>query len=246
MTIKTSYGKKKEGLNQFVIIAPHGAGDDLKTGILASRLAKILNSFLVVNNVFFKPSNKRAKEIPKRVEDFNKLRWGRISNRYFWKKKKKEMKEFYDDISLYCDRAKEYSKIDKAVAIYIHGMNKTDKNIIDIGCGLKNISGTATLLGSFKHKKSGINSGDVTLQIKKLKDFKKLLSKGIYQNSKLNVTIGRIHAGWSGHGAIQFHKKLDRDDTAFQLEFGKMLRGSDDAINYCVNYLSKILKQIFK
>ena len=42
MFIETSYGIKKKGESMFIIVAPHAAGDDIRTGALALNITKQL------------------------------------------------------------------------------------------------------------------------------------------------------------------------------------------------------------
>ena len=100
---------------------------------------------------FIKPKNSNSKKHPEKIEDFNKLRWSRYNNKYIWKKKKPEMRDFFSDIDNFCNQAKKYSKEKKAVAIYIHGV-KTTKIAIDLGAGLKRHNLGNKLFGTKKHK----------------------------------------------------------------------------------------------
>ncbi len=243
MSIKTSYGRKRDGNNRFIIIAPHGAKDDLKTGIIASRLAKKLSGFLVLNNVYFKSTNRLAKRHPERVEDFNKLRWGIISRRYFWGRKKPPMRTFFSDIEKYCNWVKEV-KGKKAVAIYIHGLAE-EKNLIDVGCGVKNFFNSNLLLGAKKNKKSGPSSGKITLKIGYLKRLKKNLEENNLHNEPVVVTTGRIHPGWSRQSGVQFHKHDGRNDYALQLEISRALRKDNESINFTVEIIANALKKVF-
>ncbi|MBU2542726.1 hypothetical protein KJ785_04160 [Patescibacteria group bacterium] len=241
----TTYGNKAEGNSRFVIIAPHGAGDDLKTGIIAYRLAKKLNAFLVINNKFIKPNNKRAKDNPDQVEDFNKLRWSYPRSKYLWKKKRPEMKTFFEDIDFFCKQAKEFSPDKKAVAIYIHGI-KSEKVGIDIGAGLKKHNDSASkVFGTKKHKDMRDNTGRVTMKIGTLKKIKKQLTEKIKEDSGLNIAVGNRYSGWSKQSAIQFHKLESRDDYALQFEISHLFRQDDEKINYIVNLLGEVLDNNF-
>lgn len=239
---RTRYGLKKRGESQFVVIAPHAAGDDLKTGLLARRLAKKLNAFLVINNKFFKPTNSKAKIKPEFVEDFNKLGWGFKSKKYFWWNKKRPMRAFYSRIAKYCDLAKEHSQEKRAVAIYLHGTKEAHIGL-DLGVGLK--------LHKDKNKFEGSSSshyycsGVPTIKIGQAKKLKFLLEASLRERYGLQVAIGRHFPAWSKRIGIQFHKNCGRDDYAVQLEISKILRLHKNDRLYLANLLSQAFKQIF-
>lgn len=239
--IITNYGKKRLRTSRFVVVAPHGAGDDLKTGILAVRLARALNGSYVINNKYKKPENKNNKN-PDYVEDFNRLRWAFIKKRFLWAKKKPAMKEFYFDIAQICDKIKE--RIDKkAVVLYIHGMQNEQVGI-DIGTGVR-FQGKR-LFGSGYHINTGFNSGEPTLKISKTKKIISLLKNEFLKKYNLKITTGEAYSGWSKWSGIQFHKHQGRNDYAIQIEVNEFLRSNDEKINYTVNLLTKTLTQVFK
>ena len=53
--IITNYGQKKKGLSNFVIVAPHAAGDDIGTKEIAKEISNQLNAFVVINKKYIKP-----------------------------------------------------------------------------------------------------------------------------------------------------------------------------------------------
>ncbi len=241
----TTYGKKNEGFSRFIIIAPHGAGDDLKTGVITHRLAKKLNGFLIINNKFIKPENRHAIEKPEQTEDFNKLRWSYTRNKYLWGRKRPEMKEFFTDIDNFCNQARKFSPDDKAVAIYIHGI-KSENIGIDIGAGLKKHNDSINkVFGTKKHKEVRDNTGKVTVQISTLKKIKKQLAEKFKKDFGLDISVGNHYSGWSKQSAIQFHKLEGRDDYALQFEISHLFRQDNDRINYIVELLSETLKNNF-
>ncbi len=239
MLEKTTYGKKRARNGRFVLVAPHGAGDDLKTGIIAVRLAKVLKSTYIVNNKYKKNSNDNIID-DEFVEDFNRLRWGRIKNKYLWARKKPAMKEFYSDIEKKCEDIKKNNK--KPVVVYLHAM-KNDEVGIDIGVGLKFKKNR--LFGAHNHFDFNFNTGEVTLKIGKAKRLKKFLESSLTKDRGLDVTIGEVYSGWSRRSAIQFHKNGLRNDYAMQLEINQYLRKDDVNINYLVDLLSRALINIF-
>ncbi|OGY41156.1 MAG: hypothetical protein A2Y67_00990 [Candidatus Buchananbacteria bacterium RBG_13_39_9] len=239
---RTKYGFKKKGQSPFVIIAPHAAGDDLKTGLIARRLAKKLNAFLVINNKFFKSTNSKAKTKPEFVQDFNKLGWGYKNRKYFWWNKKRPMRAFYSRIAKYCDLAKSYSREKKAVAIYLHGTKENEIGI-DIGVGIKTKKFNDKFIKS--SESNYFCSGVPTIEIDQAKELKKLLQSELLKKYGLKVGIGCHFPAWSKRIAVQFHKNCGRDDYAIQLEINKTLRQNKKDRLYLAYLLSEVLKQIF-
>ena len=242
---ETDYGKKSIGESRFVIIAPHAAGDDLKTGVIASRLAKKLNGFLIINNKFVKPSNSKNAKNPQIVEDFNKLRWSYTKSKYLWKRKKPEMKVFFKDIEYFCEQARNFSEDKKTLAIYIHGIHSEDI-AVDIGAGLKKHNSSINkVFGTKKHREVKDNTGKVTIKISVLKKIKKRLSNKIKKDFGLDIAVGSHYSGWSKQSAIQFHKLEGRDDYALQFEISHLFRQDNDKINYIVSLLAETLENNF-
>ncbi|MCX6740014.1 MAG: hypothetical protein NTZ49_02175 [Candidatus Parcubacteria bacterium] len=238
----TRYGLKKEGESRFVIIAPHASGDDLKTGTIAKRLARKLSAFLVINNKYYKPQNVKAKINTDFVEDFNKLTWSNKHNKYLWKKKKRAMKLFFRDIAAFCDQAQIYSKENKAVAVYIHGM-KEEKIGIDIGAGIHTWRNKNKLLQHRKYRDNN-NSGLITVKMGQLKQFKKLLEEGLKSKFNLPVNIGYKYIGWSKSSAHQFHNHGNRNDYALQIEINNLLREKENR-RFLTNLINRSLKRVF-
>ena len=134
--VKTNYGFRKQGSSNFVIVAPHAAGDDLKTKEIAEQICKELNASIVVNKKYRKPSKSRVTK-PRYIEDFNKLPWSNKKQAYDWNKRHLHMKEFYNHINKYAKNARKQGN-GRAIIIYIHGMRNNNQEIgIDIGCGAR-------------------------------------------------------------------------------------------------------------
>ena len=235
--IITDYGFKQEGQTKFIIIAPHAAGDDWKTKRASIQIAKKLNSYLIVNNIFFKPTNPKAVKYPDLAEDFNQLRWGHTKNKYLWATKKPAMKKFYQDVQAFCREIKEKDEI--PVAVYIHGI-KSQKIGVDIGVGIK-AKNEKRLLS--KDKNNNINSGLITIKISHLKKLKGELNKEL-NPLNLRVSVGDRHIGWSKRSAIQFHKHGKRNDFAVQLELNRFLRRKKN-IELTSKIISKAIKIAF-
>lgn len=238
--IETVYGYKKLGTSHFVIVAPHGAGDDLGSPIIASRLAFKLKASLVVNTKFKKPANKKAVN-PNFVEDFNKLFWSNKIKGYKWLDRKPAMKQFYTDISDYCTQATKKTN-DKPTVVYIHSFRSNTIGI-DIGIGAKKDKKTAKLEGTKKHPEKKLNQGEVSLKISTAKKIRLDLEKNLNTCYNLQSTIGHGYAGWSRQSAIQYHRHPPQDEYAIQFEINQVLRSDLKNIKYTVNLLSEILKK---
>ena len=239
--IKTGYGYKIKGQSPFVIIAPHAGGDDLKSGLIAKKIAKKLNGFLVVNKNFIKPSNTHADKNSSYALDFNKLCWCAKKGKYLWKKRP-SLKLFFQDIADYCDQAKKHSRENKAIAVYIHSLR--DKNIgIDLGVGLKSIKDKNNRF-IFSFKDNSQNSGIATIKLNQIKKIKKLFEKNL-SSRQLLVSVGKVHSGWSKSSAIQFHKHEGRKDYALQIEISKSLRDTQENRCYTSNLTADILQTVF-
>lgn len=240
--ILTNYGIKNPGCSKFVIIAPHAGGDDLKTGLIAKKIAEKLNGFLIVNRNYIKPKNSQSKNKPEKTADFNELRWSQNLNKYIWEEKHNDMLLFFDDIKNYCEEAKKFDSENKAIAIYIHGIH-SDKIGIDIGAGMrKHNTCSNKIFGSKKHKEIGENTGTITLKINIIKQLKKELDEKIKEKYDLKATVGESYSGWSKQSAIQFHKHEGRDDYAIQFEISHLLRQKNN-LNYTAEILANVLKK---
>jgi len=239
----TKYGEKSAGKSEFVVVASHAAGDDMKTAIVARKLAEKLKASLIINKKYFKPSNSRADKIPERVEDFNDLTWSTKRGKYVWRRKQPDMKLFYNDLDTLCEKARKYSPKNKATAIHIHGIYSKDVGI-DIGVGVKKFNHGNKVFGSIFHKESGGNTGAITLKISLAKKIKKELNKNLKKDHDLTATLGESYSGWSRQSAIQFHKHSGRDDYAIQFEINHTLRSNKESRNYTVNLLAETLTKI--
>lgn len=241
--IYTSYGYKQPGKSPFVIIAPHASGDDLKTATITRRLAERLDAFSVINRRFFKKTNYKAKDKPEFIEDFNQLYWSFLKNQYLWRSKKVAMKEFYSDISKYCNQARKFTKDkdNKVLAIYIHGI-KDDDIAIDLGVGVKAKGTQNKFIDSFKIGEK--NSGKATLKIGYLKKIRKQLNQATREVFDLPTTVGKKHIGWSKKSAIQFHKHEGRNDYSVQLEINPLLRQKNNR-EFLVKLLAETFNSVF-
>jgi len=236
----TNYGYKRPGEGRFVVVAPHAAGDDLKSGFIARALARRLRAACVVNDKYFKPTNSRAKDAPEFVEDFNRLSRGRKSNRYLWKRKKPAMKEFFDDVRQFCREVKKMTPGKKAVVIYIHGMPDNGVDI-DLGVGLHAKKNKARFLGSKKNDYDC--TGVLTVRFKQLKELRRLIIGGLPAGIVLG--IGQRHRAWSRLTAVQFHKHAPRNNFAMQIEFSRRLRFDKINRKCIIKLLANGFKNVF-
>ena len=237
----TNYGYKRPAISgRFVVVAPHAAGDDLKSAFIARRLARRLGAACVINDKYFKPTNKRATHESEFVEDFNRLSRGRKSNYYLWRRKKPAMKDFFDDIREYCRAVKKLTPGKKPVVIYVHGMPDNGVDI-DIGVGLHAKKNKGRFVGSRKSDYSC--SGVLTVRFKQLKELRRLLLAKLPADVALG--IGQRHRAWSRLTAVQFHKHAPRNDFAMQIEFSRRLRFDKVKRKCIIRLLATSLKNIF-
>lgn len=231
--ISTNYGSKKAGSSPFVIVAPHAAGDDLKTGYIARQLAESLNGFALINTVYKKPSNTKAR--PENTEDFNQLSWWAAKQKYLWfrpKRRHKDMRHFFRDLKEYCDEARKFRPDKKAVCIHIHGMKPCEYGI-DLGVGIPD-----------ETKKTEKNTGINTLEMTLVKNLQAELEKILFENYQLKVSIGK-YSGISRQSAIQFHVHDQYNDHAVQIEISSFFRMEKEKIDFIIQTLSKTLSKIF-
>ncbi len=247
-----TYATADEG-SRFVIVAPHAAGDDKKTGDIADKVAELVKGAVVINDKFVKPSNSNARADGKDVEDFNKLSWN--GRRYVWDDKKPQMKKFYDTIEDYVVDAREHSSDGKATIVYIHGMRDGVDGVgIDIGYGVKHYRGK--LKSAKSHPRSGDNTGVRRASYKDIKilkdrlrgrmyDRRPIFKIGIAQARRYHVCNGRTRrkdfAAWSSQNGIQFHR--GSSDASFQLEICEELRKTP---NYIAGVIAEALKKAYR
>jgi len=218
--VRTEYGFHQEGSSHFVIVAPHAAGDDLRTKEVTQHLARKLNASVVVNERFIKPRNSAAAQRPEDVEDFNKLSWA--NERYNWSGKKPEMKSFYDHVQEMARRARGRGG-GRAIVIYVHGMQDNEAKVgIDIGAGAKYhgivIHGA---VGSNPHPDAGTNTGVVRANRTDIEKIKAKLDEGLRPH-ELTADVGRFQPAWSRQNGVQFH--AGTPDHSIQLEIASHLR----------------------
>lgn len=242
--MNTNYGTRKKRNSKFIVVAPHAAGDDLRTKELAEQIAEQLNASLVVNEKYLKPSNSRAGTHP-HVEDFNKLSWSSQRQEYSWTSKHPHMKEFYDHIREFAEVARQHGD-GRAIIVYIHGMSDNNQNIgVDIGFGAKYHQGR--LKGTHgtrdKHPESGSNAGVIRAKREDVEELKGTLEQRLSQDHHLRVGIGDRYAAWSRQDGIQYH--AGSPDHSFQLEISSLLRQPRN-IGYISKLIANALKEVYK
>ncbi len=237
---RTPYGFREEGRTHFVIVAPHAAGDDLRTGEVARHLARQLNGSLIVNDQFIKPRNSAAGQRPANVEDFNQLPW--TPRGYDWSRKKASMRKFYDHIKEMAARARRHGQ-GRAVIIYVHGMQDNPDGVgIDIGAGAKYHRGVIRgAVGSNPHPDAGDNTGVVRANRRDIQKLKGKLDAGL-RPQRLTADVGRYQPAWSRRNGAQFH--AGTPDHAIQLELSSALRSEGNAAETAA-LMAKALKETY-
>tara|TARA_Y100000310_G_scaffold342895_1_gene448114 strand:- start:3342 stop:4067 length:726 start_codon:yes stop_codon:yes gene_type:complete len=235
---KTSFGYKSKGNSKYVIVAPHAAGDDLKSGEISQEIANLLNSSLVVNDSHVKPTNAsnnvRSESQRKPVCDFNNIPRGNIF-------RIDAMSDFYKHINEFSIEArknssKQHDHKEHAVVVYIHSM-KDEEIGVDIGIGAKYHQNT--LKSAKSHPQGGRNSG----VIRTSRILAQELRRSLRENLDMDVTIGRRFAAWSRENGIQFHK--GSPDHSIQLEISHKLR-QDENYKETANQIAKALQSSYE
>lgn len=236
--METGYGYKVEGSSKFVIVAPHAAGNDKNTDKIAGLIAQRLDAFLVINTRFRKKT-----KVKKNEEDFNKLSWN--GNQYNWGGKQGEMKKFFDDIKTFSESARNKSRDNKAVIIYIHGLRNTEDIGIDVGVGMKEDGITGELrgaTGSNRHPDARKNTGEKRVEKETIIKLRKKLNQ-MLEARNLRATIGAKKAAWSRQNAVQFHANTTDDSMQFEIVYA--LRKNDRNIEFTSNILAEALQEVY-
>jgi hypothetical protein len=239
---RTNFGKKEKGNSRFVIVAPHAAGDDLRTAELAEEIGRLINGSVIINEIYVQRTSARSYQNPY-VEDFNFLPWSDERQAYQWDKRHPDMKEFYENIKEYAEAARQYGN-GRAVIVYIHGMDDDGKNLgIDIGFGAKyyhsKLKGT---IGEDRHPDVQDNVGEMRARPEDMEKLKAILSEKLNRDYSINVGIGERYAAWSRNNGVQFH--LGSTDYSFQLEISQFLR-NPKRIKYTAQIIADALKEVF-
>ncbi|MFB6075734.1 MAG: hypothetical protein ABEK17_01180 [Candidatus Aenigmatarchaeota archaeon] len=217
----TSYGIKGTGSSQFVIVAPHAAGDDIRTKEMALNISKYLDAFTVINEKYIKDTNSNSEDNPDRVEDFNKLEYSVNKSKYVWENKNSHMKEFYEHIEEFCSNARKLGN-GKSITIFIHGMKDNEMGIgVDIGFGAKYQKNTTV-----ESKKC---IGQPRTNLEDIEKIKETLGKKLLEYYGLKVSISKFYAAQSIENGIQHH--INFPGNSLQLEISYSLRKPNNISN---------------
>jgi hypothetical protein len=237
---RTNYGIREKGNSKFVFVAPHAAGDDLRTKELAEEIARLLDASVVINEMYAQKTSTHSYQNPY-IEDFNNLPWSDAQQIYLWDKRCPEMKEFYEHIKEYAEDARKYGN-GRAIIIYIHGMDDDGTNLgIDIGFGAKYLDGK--LHGAREHPDAQNNYGEIRAEPEDIEKLRALLADKLKVDYSINVGIGKRYAAWSRHNGIQYH--FGTPDYSFQLEVSQFLR-KPQRIKYSAQLIANALKVVYK
>jgi len=215
--IETNFGYIINGIIEprkinFILVAPHAAGDDRQTDPITAALARELNCHALVNNKFKKQGNKHIED-SNFVEDFNRPSWNAEEKIYEWDEKKREMHEFYRQLSQLIKQIKQINPL-QPVSLFIHGMKENSVEV-DLGCGARYHNGN--LIGTTKHPQAGKNTGIITLELEKVILIKhELIALGI------SATIGQYEAAWRRNNGVQLCAGLNC--RALQIELSGEFR----------------------
>ena len=201
MKTKTSYGWKKEGESKFVIVAPHGAGDDELTDIVAEEIAKIMDATVVVNTRYRRESCD-LNDISDLADDEKK-------------------REFFKDVGDYAKEvrghsAKEHDGKEHAIVVYIHGMKGRGDKGIDIGIGAKWNKRKKKYQGAKYHPDSGKKKGKVRANIGMTREMRVKMDKKLKAEKGKRAWMGKVYAAWDEKNGIQYH--AGTGDYSMQIE----------------------------
>ena len=237
---RTNYGKREKGNSKFVIVAPHAAGDDLKTQELTEEIGRLLNASVVINEVYVQRTSSRAYKNPY-IEDFNKLPWSDERHEYLWGKKHPHMKEFYEHIKEFAEDARKIGD-GRAIIVYIHGMDDDGTNLgIDIGFGAKYLD--EKFKSAQEYSPAHDNNGEIRANPEDIVKLKTILAEKLKTDYAIKVGVGERYSAWSRQNGIQYH--TGTPDQSFQLEISSFLR-KPARIKYTAKLIVDVLKEVYK
>jgi hypothetical protein len=187
-------------------------------------MAKKLNAFLVINDEFHKPCDKKCDK----CEDFNHLPpmidepstspIGYQGKKYDWSKRAPEMEQFYTRIENYAAHAASLNKSNnkKCLVLFIHGLSH-DTYDVDLGAGAK--SAPNMVINADQHIKSKDNTGTITAPINFLEKFKSVL-----EDAGLKVGAGDVFSAWDEQNGAQYLRNMGHDYYTVQMEINTNLR----------------------
>jgi hypothetical protein len=179
---ETQYGWKTAGESKFVIVAPHGAGDDELTDLVAEEIARTLDASAVVNTEYRRKSCN--------LNDISDLSTDR------------RKQQFYADISQCAEEArthsaKEHDGVEHALVVYIHGMEDRRDLGIDLGIGVKWRQKRKKYQGATFHpeavKEDGTRSkGRVTTNIEMTRQMRLSLDNTLRSEKGRTAKMGKV------------------------------------------------------
>lgn len=237
--VVTEYGCIKYGSTPFVILAPHGAGDDYNTDALAEELHKLLDASVFINTEYVKPTNQKG---VKPVADFNHFRWYYDKKVYIMSGKHPAMRAFYRDA--YRHIRKLHRAEIRPVVIHLHAFKHKDI-AVDIGAGFTSENCAPQDLRETNKGEWFENTGVITCKPQDIYAFQRHLSS-VLKSKKLasHVTIGCVYPGISRQTAVQYHYHRHPYACIFQLELSQSLR-KKDTVHTTATALAQALKDTF-
>ena len=229
--VETDYGWKVAGASKFVIVAPHGAGDDEETHIVAEEVARIMEAAVVVNRSHRRESCD-LNDISDVAEDERK-------------------QEFFGDVSEYAKKAREHSAREHdggehAMVVYIHGMRNRGNQGIDIGIGAKWNAEKGKYQGAKYHPEAemeagGRREGKVRANITMTREMRVQMDEKLQAERGKRAWMGKIFAAWDGDNGIQHH--AGTPDHSMQIEISRDLRNEP---KYISGVIAKALQEAYK
>jgi phage replication-related protein YjqB (UPF0714/DUF867 family) len=217
-TEQTQYGWRSTGESKFVIVAPHGAGDDELTELVAEEVARIMDAAAVVNTEYRRESC-----------DLNDISDVTTDQR---------KQQFFADITQAAEEARQYSSIDHdgeehALVVYIHGMKDRGDKGIDIGIGAKWREKKGRYQGAEYHpkavKEDGTRmEGKVRTNIEMARQTRISLDDTLGSEKGRTAGMGKVFAAWDEHNGIQYH--AGTEDHSIQIEISRSLREDPEYI----------------
>lgn len=228
---ETQYGWRRTGESKFVIVAPHGAGDDELTDLVAEEVARIMDSAAVVN------TKHRRKSC--NLNDISDLSTDQRKQR------------FYADISQSAEEArgysvKEHDGKEHALVVYIHGMEDRGDLGVDLGIGVKWRQKRKKYQGATFHpeavKEDGTRSkGRVTTNIEMTRQMRLSLDDALRSEKGRTAKMGKVFPAWEETTGTQYH--VGKKDHSIQIEISRSLRGNP---KYIAGVIAKALQESYE
>jgi hypothetical protein len=224
--IKTDYGWRAAGESKFVIVAPHGAGDDEETHLVAEEIARIMGAVVVVNRNY--------KRETCNLNDISDV----ATN--------EKKRDFFADVDQSVEEAREYSANEhdgkeRAIVIYIHGMKNRGDVGVDVGIGAKWNVSRGKYQGARYHPEAGQKKGKVRANIAMTREMRVNMDEKLRTEKGKRAWIGKVFAAWDEDNGIQHH--AGTDDYSMQIEISRDLR---DDPKYIAGVIAESLQEAYK